>query len=110
MSPKNKFRSIAASIGVAALLSAALTSCQKDEQPAPVSNSSTESNSMSVVNTTSSLAITYTTSSALSYSGKSNFTISGKSITGGTYCIYLNNCSNVTITGCRFANATKYEV
>jgi len=107
---KSKFRSIAAAIGVAALLSATLTSCQKDEQLAPVSNPPTESNTMSVVNTTSSLAATYTTSSALSYSGKSNFTISGKSITGGTYCIYLNNCSNVTITDCRFANATKYEV
>jgi hypothetical protein len=52
----------------------------------------------------------YLTSLPVTYKGKSNFTISGLSITGGTYCIYLDNCSNVTIDGCRLANAAKYEV
>ena len=101
---------MAATIGVAALLSAGLTSCQKDQQIAPANQRVTPSNSMEAVNTTSSLASTYAISSAVSYYGKSNFTISGLSITGGTYCIYLNNCSNVTITNCHLANATKYEV
>ena len=110
MSLKNKFGSVVATISVATLLSTALTSCQKDQQVAPVSKTEVASNSMAVVNTTSSLATTYTGSSALSYYGKSNFTISGLSISGGTYCIYLNNCSNVTITNCRLANGAKYEV
>ena len=101
---------MAATIGVAALLSAALTSCQKDEMAAPVSKSSVASNSMNVVNTTSSLATTYIASGAVSYTGKSNFTISGLSITGGTNCIVLNNCSNVVVRDNRLANAAKYEI
>src|SRR5438093_802191 len=110
MSPKNKLRSMAATIGVAALFSTALTSCQKDQQIAPASKTRVASNSIEAINTTSSLATTYITSSAVSYYGKSNFTISGLSIKGGTYCIYLNNCSNVTITNCNLSNAAKYEV
>jgi hypothetical protein len=110
MSLKNKLCSAVAAIGAATLLSAALTSCQKDQQVVPVDQKTASSNSMEVINSTSSLATAYTTSSAVSYQGKSNFTISGLSITGGTYCIYLNNCSNVTITNCHLANASKYEV
>jgi hypothetical protein len=121
-------------VSMAALVAASfITSCSKDQGVTPQSsdvtstsavdgtsslasrkhNTSTTSNSTttsSTTTTTTTTSGTYTTSAAVSYSGKSNFTISGLSITGGTYCIYLNNCSNVTITGCRLANATKYEV
>ena len=96
-----------------AALSATLliTSCAKDAQVTPQTSETTSVTSTAPTSFTSkSLAVTYSTSSAVSYSGKSNFTISGLSITGGTYCLYLNNCSNVTITDCRFLNATKYEV
>jgi hypothetical protein len=114
MKLKNKTLRVGIAMFMAALVATSLiTSCSKDSQITPsttTTDASTSSNALTAVNTTASLATTYTTSSALSYSGKSNFTISGKSITGGTYCVYLNNCSNVTITGCRFANATKYEV
>lgn len=89
-----------------------ITSCSKDEQVTPQSNQSTlSSGAVTPALTSKSLASTtgYTTSSAVNYSGKSNFTISGLSITGGTYCIYLNlqqrNNNPVPL-----ANASKYEV
>jgi len=115
MKLKNKALRVGIAMSMAALLTTALiTSCSKDSQVTPETSTATtdasSSSALTTANTTASLAATYATSSALSYSGKSNFTISGKSITGGTYCLYLNNCSNVTITDCRFANATKYEV
>lgn len=101
-------------MSMAALVATSLiTSCSKDAQVSPQTNQTTVSSSpVTTAFASKSLATTtgYTTSSAVSYSGKSNFTISGLSITGGTYCIYLNNCSNVTITGCHLANATNYEV
>jgi len=53
---------------------------------------------------------TYKTSLPVSYSGKSNFVISGLSFTGGTNCIQLTNCSNVTITNCEMKGASKYEI
>ena len=113
MKLKNRTLRVGIAMSMAALIATSLiTSCSKDAQVAPTTSTdaSSSSSTLTGANTTTSLATTYTTSSALSYSGKSNITISGKSITGGTYCLYLNNCSNVTITGCRFANATKYEV
>ncbi|MBV8389594.1 MAG: right-handed parallel beta-helix repeat-containing protein [Mucilaginibacter sp.] len=88
-----------------------IASCAKDAQVSPqTTQTASTSNTLSSAFTSRALATTYTTSGAVSYSGKSNFTISGLSITGGTYCIFLNNCSNVTITNCRLANAAKYEV
>jgi len=110
MSPKNKLCSIAATIGVAALLSAGLTSCQKDQQPAPVSKTTVASNSMDVVNATSSLATTYTAAAPIAYYSKSNITISGLSISGGSNCIALYNCTNVHITNCRLADALVYGI
>jgi hypothetical protein len=96
-----------------AALSATLfiTSCSKDAGVTPQTTQTTSMTNTAPVNFASqSLATTYTTHAAVSYYGKSNFTISGLSISGGTYCIYLNNCSNVTITNCRLANGGKYEV
>ncbi|HEY9004276.1 MAG TPA: right-handed parallel beta-helix repeat-containing protein [Mucilaginibacter sp.] len=96
-----------------AALSATLfiASCSKDAEVTPQTTQTTSvANTAAADFTSKSLATTYKASSAISYSGKSNITISGLSITGGTYCIYLNNCSNVTITNCHLANASKYEV
>jgi len=95
-----------------AALSATLfiTSCSKDAEVTPQTTQTTATAALPTTLTSQSLASTYTTHAAVTYQGKSNFTISGLSITGGTYCIYLNNCSNVTITNCRLANASKYEV
>jgi hypothetical protein len=88
-----------------------IASCAKDAQVTPqTSQASTTTTTLPTTLTSQSLASTYTSHATISFTGKSNFTISGLSITGGTYCVYLNNCSNVTISNCRFANATKYEV
>jgi len=88
-----------------------ITSCSKDAEVTPQTTQTTSMTSTAPVDFASkSLAATYATNAPVSYSGKSNFTIRGLSITGGTYCIYLNNCSNVTISDCRLANASKYEV
>jgi hypothetical protein len=114
MKLNNRTLRVGIAMTMAALVATSLiTSCSKDAQVNPQTNqTTTSSNAVTPAFTGTSLASTtgYTASSAVSYSGKSNFTISGLSITGGTYCIYLNNCSNVTITGCRLANAAKYEV
>ncbi|HTD40020.1 MAG TPA: right-handed parallel beta-helix repeat-containing protein [Mucilaginibacter sp.] len=114
MKLKNRTLRVGIAMSMAALVATSLiTSCSKDAQVTPQTNQTTTSSSaVTPAFTSNSLASTtgYTTASAVSYSGKSNFTISGLSITGGTYCIYLNNCSNVTITGCRLVNAAKYEV
>lgn len=52
----------------------------------------------------------YKSASPVTYYNQSNFSIKGLNISGGTYGIYLNGCSNVTIDYCRIAGATKYEI
>lgn len=98
----------------AALFTASLiTSCKQDKPVAPQSgDKTTTSNSMNVVNTSSSLAAaTYVTTAPISYNGKNNITISGALITGGSStCITLNNCTGVHITNCKFQNSTGYAI
>ncbi|MGZ3927499.1 MAG: right-handed parallel beta-helix repeat-containing protein [Mucilaginibacter sp.] len=51
--------------------------------------------------------IKYTASAPLNYSGKTNLVIRGDSINGGgAVCIYLRNCSNITIIKCKLQNST----
>jgi hypothetical protein len=110
---KNRTLRAGLAMSLATLFTASLiTSCQKDAQvTTPTNEATTASNSMTVANTTTSLATTgYTTSSAISYSGRSNITISGLSISGGTNCITLTNCTGIHITNCRLANASNYAI
>lgn len=109
---KNRKLRAGIAITLATLFTASLiTSCQKDAAvTSPTSEVTTASNSMTVANTANSLAATYTTSSAINYNGKSNLTISGLSISGGTNCITLTNCSGIHITNCRLANASTYAI
>jgi hypothetical protein len=50
----------------------------------------------------------------ISYSGMSNLTISGDSINcfnvAGTKAMYLNNCSHVHITKCKFTNVNSFAI
>lgn len=52
----------------------------------------------------------YKASAPVSYFNQSNFTIKGLSFSGGTYGIYLNECSNVTIDYCKITGSAKYEI
>lgn len=109
MKLSNRKLRVGTAMSMAALVATSMiASCSKDAQVTPTQTATTAKPTFT--GTALASATGYTTSSAVSYNGKSHITISGLSITGGTYCLYLNNCSNVTITGCRFANASKYEV
>lgn len=83
-----------------------ITSCQRDAQVLPSSSTSSTSSTFA----SKSLATTYTSSAPISYYYKSNITISGLSITGGSNCIALYNCSNVVITNCRLANSSGFGI
>ncbi|MBS1522076.1 MAG: right-handed parallel beta-helix repeat-containing protein [Bacteroidetes bacterium] len=89
-----------------------ITSCQRDAQVLPSTSnvSTTSSGSASGSLTSKSLATAYTSSAPISIYNKSNFTISAVSISGGTNCIALYNCTNVIIIGCRLANSSGFGV
>ncbi|MDO3625807.1 right-handed parallel beta-helix repeat-containing protein [Mucilaginibacter sp. BT774] len=83
-----------------------ITSCQRDAQVLP----SSSTNAIGSTFTSKSLATAYTVSAPISYYNKSNITISGLSITGGSNCIALYNCTNVIITNCSVGNSSGFGI
>ena len=87
-------------------------SCQRDSQVLPSTSTVATPSSGSISNTlgNKSLATAYTSSAPISITNKSNITITGLSITGGSNCIALYNCTNVVIYACRLANSSGFGI